>query len=138
MKGRRQLLCHRTGLAVGDGAAVDLRHRHQLGAGAGDEALVGGVDVVAVQPHLLGIDARLGCQLQDGAAGDSLQGAVLGRRREQLTGANDEQVVGAAFGDEAGVVEQDGLVGAGSLRVDLGEDVLQVVQRFDSWIEGFM
>src|SRR5947209_3859972 len=48
-----QLAGDRTGLAVADRPAVRLDHRHDLSGGAGQEALVGGVDVVPSLRDLL-------------------------------------------------------------------------------------
>ena len=52
------------GRPVADRTAVELDHRHDLGARAGEEALVGDEEVVAPEPRLARLDAGLGGERQ--------------------------------------------------------------------------
>src|SRR5262245_47367556 len=100
---------HRAGLAGADDAAVELADRRHLRRGAGEEALVGDVDVVARQalrPHLV---AEAGGELDHRGAGDARE------RRSQLglpqhAVFHDEDVLARAFRDEAVDVEQQALI----------------------------
>src|SRR5262249_33692877 len=78
---------------VPDAPAVHLDDGHDLGAGSGEEALRRGVQIEARQAPLARLDARLGGEREDGTARDALQRAVLRRRREQRTAADEEEVV---------------------------------------------
>src|SRR5690606_38386458 len=49
---------------------------------------------------------------------------------------DDEDVVAGAFGDGALVVEHQGFGAAGVGALDLGEDVVQVVERLDPGVQG--
>ena len=66
-----------------------------------------------------------------GLARDALQNARVGRRREQHAVADQEDVVGRALGHFALVVEHQGFHAAGLHALDLGQDVVQVVERLD-------
>ena len=77
------------------------------------------------------LDAHLAGQLDDGVAGDAFEDAGVGGRREELALADQEDVVAGALGHFALVVEHQGLDAAGLKALDLGQDVVQVVQRLD-------
>ena len=92
------------------GAHRLLVHRGQpgdLGAGAAEEGLFADVQLGAVDGPLHHRDLQLVAgQLDDGVAGDPFQQAGVDRRRDQLAPADDEDVLGAAFGHLALGVEQ--------------------------------
>ena len=48
---------------------------------------------------------------------------------------DEEDIVARAFGDLAVVVQHDRFEAAGPDRLDLGEDVVEIVQRLDARIE---
>ena len=54
----------------------------------------------------------------------------------QHAALDEEDVVAGAFGDLALVVEHQGFEAAGLDGLDLGQDVVEVVQRLDARIEG--
>ena len=70
-------------------------------------------------------------QLDHGVAGDAFEDAGVDRRREQPPVADQEDVVAGALGHFALVVEHQGLDAAGLHALDLGQDVVQVVERLD-------
>jgi len=119
----------RAGLAGADGPAVALDHGDHLGGGPGQEALVGGVDVVAVHGPLDDGDSGLPGKLDHGVAGDPFQDPGVDRGRDQFATFDDEDVVTSAFGDLALVVEHQSFEAAGVGPLDLGEDRVEVVQR---------
>src|SRR5262245_41170625 len=81
---------HRASGALADGAVIDLADRGDLGGGAGEEDLVGDVELVAGDRLLANIDPLLAQEVDRGGAGDA--GEDRGRSRR---GADD-----AAFDDE--------------------------------------
>src|SRR5262245_6181889 len=124
--------------AVADPTAVALRHRDHLGTRSGEEALVGSVDVEAREPRFAHAKASLPGEPEQRGARDSLERAVLGRRRRYRTVARDVEVVARALGDESLGVQHDRLVRAGPRRIDLREDVLEVIERLDARIDGLV
>ena len=91
------LFCRRPGLAAADRPAVHPDHRDDLGAGAGQEALVGGVDVVRERQGLLRKrDAGRAGQLDDGVARDAFQDAgVVGGVQERAVLDEEDVVAGS-------------------------------------------
>ncbi len=125
---------HRAGTG-GQGAAVDLAHRHQFGTGAGEEAFLGGMEVIGGQRLLLYRDVLFARETQDQGSGDTGQGALAHRWSLQHAIAHDEQVVGSALGHSACAIEHHRLVGAGAIGLDACQDVVQVVQALDVRIQ---
>ena len=119
-----------------DHAPVALDDRDQLGGGPGQEALVGGEHVVTVHRPLDHRVAGRAGQLDDGIAGDSLEDSRVDRGRMNLAAMHDEDVVAGALGDLALVVEHQGFQAARLGSLDLGQDVVQVVERLDPRIDG--
>ena len=78
--------------------------------------------------------ARAG-ELDHGIAGDAFQNAGVERRRLQHAAADEEDVVARAFGDFALVIEHQGFDAAGLQAFDLGQNVVQIIQRFDPRVE---
>ena len=68
-------------------------------------------------------------------ARDAFQNAGLERRRPQHAVADEEDVVARAFGDFALVVEHQGFDAAGLQAFDLGQNVVEVVERLDPRVE---
>ena len=83
--------------AVADGQAVELCGRHDAVGGAGEEGLVGGVDIVGLEVGGLGGDIQVGGQLEDGLAGDTGEGAAGVGRLKNAVGP-DEEVAALVFG----------------------------------------
>ena len=81
-------------------------------------------------------DLQLAGQFDDHGARDAFQDAGLDRRRQQLALPHQEDVVAGTLGDFALVVEHQRLDAAGLQALDLGQDVVQVVQRLDPRAEG--
>src|SRR5688572_32321045 len=102
-------LRHRPGLALADHPAVELTDRRHFGRGAGEERLVGDIDVVAGQPLFAYLISKLGGQLDHGRAGDSGEGGSE-FRLENLSVFHDENILARAFGNEAVHVEQEAFV----------------------------
>src|SRR3954454_7916842 len=69
------------GLAAADLAVVDLDHRDELGGGAGEEQLVGEVEVAAGQRLLADLDALVAGKRHDRGTGDAGELPVDERRR---------------------------------------------------------
>ena len=74
-------------------------------------------------------------QIHDGAARDPLEDAGVGGRGEHDTLAHGEDIVGRALGDLAFMVEHQGLDTPGLEPLELGHDVVEVVERLDPWRE---
>ena len=70
------------------------------------------------------------------AAGDAFEDARLVGRREHPALADQEDVVAGALGHFAAVIEHQGLDAAGLEPLDLRQDVVEVVERFDSRAQG--
>src|SRR5678815_2284972 len=128
-------LVRRAGVSVADDAAVDFHHRNQLRARATQEDLVG-LDQV-VDHHVLFApgDLLLVADLHDDLARDAFQDADMGGWRAQHAVLHDPDVVRGPFGDVAGLVEHDRLVDARLDRLDLGENVVEVVEGLDLRVE---
>jgi hypothetical protein len=111
---------------VRHGAPVEGADRHDPRARAAHERAVGAVQLHRPDVALLGVDAKLGGDLQHGAARDPGQRGARGGRDQRLT-HDDEQVRAGAFGDRAERVEHHGVVHAEVDRLLLGQDRVQVV-----------
>ena len=75
---------------------------------------------------------RLLGQLDHRVARDAFQNAGVDRRRVAARRlADQEDVVAGAFGDFALVVEHQGFDAAGLQAFDLGQDVVEIVERLD-------
>ena len=124
----------RPGGAVADLPPVDGDHRSDPAHRAGHEDLVGRVELGqrVVADHAL--DAGLGGELEHRAPGDPL-GARGRRRCAQHAPGHQEDVGRVGLGDEAPVVEHQGVVGAGGVGLDLGEDRGQQVGVVDLRVE---
>ncbi len=89
----QQVLGHGPRLAGPDHTIVDLDDRNQLGAAAGQEALVGDVHVVSREWDLAHFEAGGVAQLQHGGAGDAGQDPGVDRRRQQQPTVYQKDVV---------------------------------------------
>ena len=67
-------------------------------------------------------------QIHDGAARDPLEDPGIGRRREDDPFPHGEDVVGRALGNLALVVEHQGLDTPGLEPLELGHDVVEVIE----------
>src|SRR5690606_12928509 len=108
-EGRLQRPGDRAAAAAADLAAVDLADRRHLGGRAGEEDLVGDVQLVARDAALLDRDAAVAGQHQDRLARDAGEHGGQ-RRRAQDAVAHEEEVLAARLGDEPLGVQHDGLV----------------------------
>ena len=124
------------GFAVTDEAAVELDGGDDLGGGAGEEAFVGGEEVVASHHLLFAGEAELAEDFDDGLAGDAVETASGDGRGVDFAVFGDEDVVAGAFGDVALFVEHDALFATGLDGLDFGHDVVEVVEGFDLGAEG--
>ena len=70
-----------------------------------------------------------GGDFDDGAAGDAFEDAGGRAAACRSAVADDEDVVAGAFGHFALVVEHQPFLGAGLQRLDLRQDVVEVVER---------
>jgi len=66
---------------------------------------------------------------------DAVKRARRQWRREQRAVFHNEQIVAGAFGHETFGVEHDGFFAAAVVRLDLGEDVVEIIQRLDGRVE---
>ena len=124
------------GFAVTDEAAVELDGGDDLGGGAGEEAFVGGEEVVASHHLLFAGEAELAEDFDDGLAGDAVETASGDGRGVDFAVFGDEDVVAGAFGDVALFVEHDALFATGLDGLNFGHDVVEVVEGFDLGAEG--
>ena len=125
---------HRPGLAVADGAAVDRGDRRQAAHRAGDEHLVGVVEVGQAEVADVAGQAGLRGEFEHRRAGDPLRAGER-RRRAQPPAGDQEKVGGVGLGDESAMVEHHRVVGARGVRLDLGQDRRQQVVVVDLRIQ---
>ena len=98
-------------LAVSDGSPVDGGDGHDLGTRAAETQFVGGVQLGSPNRTFAELEAEIFCrELDQTAAGDAIEIVFSGRRREQLSPLNHEEVFCAAFRHLATFGEQDGFV----------------------------
>src|SRR5258708_39833649 len=102
-------LGHGTARARADHAAVELADGRDFRRGAGEERLVGDVDVVPREARLLDGDAEVGADRLHRAPRDAVERrGELGRVDAPVL--HDEDVLARTLGDEAVRVEQQALV----------------------------
>ena len=118
--------------AVAKDAPIDLDDGNHLGGCAAQEALFSRVQVLASERHFLHGDCCLSGQLDNGPASDALENAGIQRRRAELALLNDKNVVAAALGYLALMIEHDAFEAAGANSFQLGQDVIEIIQRFDA------
>ena len=129
-EGLLQRLGDRARLTAADGAVVDRADRHDLGRGAGEERLVGEVDVGATEEHLAHRVAEVAGDLDDRRGGDARERTGRRHRRHhEPTVADEEEVLAGSLGEVAVGREHQRLVVAGTDRFDLGERGVDVHPR---------
>src|SRR5215204_7601369 len=106
-------LCDRPECAAPNCPPVHLDDGEDATGGATEEGFVGGVEIVGREVALLAGDTELDRDLEDGLTGDPLQNAAA--RSVEHTAAHEEDVRAAALGEQAPVVEEHHVVGAGAL-----------------------
>ncbi len=107
--------------------AVEFADRRHFGGRAGEEGLVGDVDLVARDALLHHLDAQVLADVQDGVARDAVERAGRQVGRVDHAALDHEDVLARAFGDEAAGVEQQRLVVAVVQRLHVGQDRVGVV-----------
>ena len=100
-KRRLDLLGDRAARAGADLDAVEFADGRDFGGGAGEEGLVGDVDLVARDALLHDLDAEVLADVEHGVAGDAVQRAGRQVGRVDHAVLDDEDVLARAFGDEA-------------------------------------
>src|SRR3989442_999852 len=110
--------------------AFTMHARGDLCGGAGNERLVRGPDVVEREELLLRLEAELRGDLKDGLPRDSGKVRRCERRHEGVV-ADNEDVLGARLGNIAVDVEHERFIRAVLVRLDLGHDVVQIIQGLD-------
>lgn len=126
---------HGAGFARPNDPPIDLYHRNDFGPGSRQEAFIRVEQIITRQVRFRHCQAGFFCKVDDGLAGDAVEGAGGKRRGQELVAFDDENVVAGAFGHEALGVEHDGFLATAVGRLDLGEDVVQVVERFDGRVQ---
>src|SRR6185503_6072495 len=106
---------------------VDLPHGDDLGRGAGQEDLVGLVQLSAGDVALLDLEAEVGRDLHHRARRDAVENAGSRGRGRDAPVAHDEDVLPRALRHVAVLVQQDRLVVAGLRRFHLRQDRVQVL-----------
>ena len=76
-------------------------------------------------------NAGLFRQLDHGVSGNPFQNARIGGRRFENPIFDDEDIIARALSHVALIVEHDRLVVAEVLRLDLGQNIVQIIERFD-------
>lgn len=117
--------------ASSEDALIEFGGGDDFGGGAGEKAFVAGIDIVAGQVAFGERNAQLSGNVDDRGAGDAGQGAGGDRRGGDETVADDEDVVAGAFGYQSQVIEDQSFFGASLECLDLGHDIVQVIQAFD-------
>src|SRR5512133_713977 len=95
------LLGDRAARAGADLDPVEFADRRDFGGGAGEEALVGDVDLVARDALLHDLDAQVLADREHGVAGDAVQGAGRQIGRVDHAALDHEDVLARALADEA-------------------------------------
>ncbi len=116
------------GFAVADWSAVDRSDCDDLRGGAGQEAFVGGVQVVAHERLFRHGNVALVAQLHNDVPCDARKDARRRIGRQQFSILYDENIVAAALGHMPDVVIHHGFVSAEQLCLGLGQDAAEVVQ----------
>src|SRR2546426_7941012 len=117
--------------AIPDHAPVELDDGPDLRGSARDERLVRGPHVEQCEGPLDGPDPELLRELEDGLPRDpgEVRGRVWGHHRVVL---DDEEVVRARLGNVPLDIQEERLVRPVLVRLDPGEDLVQVVQGLDA------
>src|SRR6185295_13551129 len=134
---RREVLGDRPGGTSADGPAVELGDAYHLGGRTGQEDLVGGVEIVAVERQLFSGVAGFARQLDHGVARYPTQNPGVRGRRAHDAARHREQVHAARLRDVTTRVEHDHLVRRGGDAFELRQDVGEVVERLDPGGEAF-
>ncbi len=114
---------------------IDLGDGDDLGGRAGEEDLIGTLDLFGC--HVLDVagDVKFRAQVHDEAARDAFENTRIAGWREDLAVLDDEDVVAGALADVTIDVEHDGLIAADINGLDLGQDVVEVVEAFDARVK---
>ena len=123
-------------LASANHPAVERDDRYHLGCRAGEETFVGDEDIIARNRTLDDRDAEFFSDLEDHRTRDAIKRAIADQWRVKFSVLDEEKVVARALGDIALFVEHDRLKRIGLDRLDLGHDVVEVVERLDLWHQG--
>src|SRR3990170_7058216 len=110
-----------------DDAVVHLADRRELGGRAGEERLVGVVEVGSYKVLLTDLIPKVPGQRHHGPSSDPVQAAGLDRRGRQHPVTDHEDVLPGSVGDLARLVQQDRLFVAGLQGLDLGENAVEVL-----------
>ena len=114
-------------LAGADRVVVDLTHRHQLGRRAGHVDLVGEVELGAREVALDDGEAEVAGDRDRRLAVDPVEDRRGLRRRVDDALADDEEVLARSLAHVAVRVEQDRLLVAGLVRLDLRQHRVEVL-----------
>src|SRR3712207_3207483 len=117
----------RARLARAHRVVVDLASRRQLGGGAGQEDLIGEVQLGPGDVTLDDLVAEVAGDLDRGPAVDAVEDRVRRLRRVDLVAAHEVDVLAGPLADVALVVEEDRLLVARLVRLDLREDRVEVL-----------
>ena len=118
-------------LASANDPAIERDDRDHLRCRAGEETLVGGEHIVARDRTLDDRDAKFLGNLDDDRTGDAIKRAIADQWRVKFAVLDKEKVIARALGNIALLVEHDRLKRVGLDRLDLGHDVVEVVERLD-------
>src|SRR5207247_2168325 len=133
-EGLHYRLRRRPWLAIADRPAVDFNDRCDFFRGTRDESLVRSPDIVEGEELFLRLQAEARSELEDGLARHARKVRRRERRHNRMV-ADDEDVLRARLRHVPVDVEHEGLIGAVLIRLDLGHDVVQVVQGLDGRAE---
>jgi hypothetical protein len=106
---------------------VDLADGHQLGGRAGEEDLLGEIELGARDVALDHGVAEVACDLDHRLAADPVEDGRGVSRGDDLPLADEIDVLSRPLADEAPLVEQDRLLVAGVGAFGLGKDRVQVL-----------
>ncbi len=124
---------------MGDFSPIDLGDGDEFAHCSCAEYFIGAVDFCQGEVPHIERDFVLGAEVQDGLACDAFGAGVCWACEEggllvAVADGDDEEVCGVCFGDEASLVEHDGVVCAGVVCFDFGEDGLDEVAVVDLWV----
>src|SRR5262249_5600690 len=114
---RHERARERAGPAAAEVVAVDADDREHAAERAGQERLGGAEEIVAAEVRLGGRDAGGARELEDAAARDAVEQAVVEGWGPDRVAAHDEEVGGRALGEPALGVQHDALVRAAGARL---------------------
>ena len=121
-----QLPRNATGLALTDDPPIYFQDRSQFAHRPRREAFIRGIDFRQGQASFVASEPALPSQVNDHSPRNAWQ-AIVGSGSEQRSFAYQEKIGGVGFREEAFQIQHDGIVRAGGVGLDLGQNVVDEI-----------